>query len=219
MRASGSSNACWSLRTCVALRPCWSLSTSSTRHALRACLAGIALRPCRSVVSLHACWALRSLRTRGTNSTSHAGWPLRADAASVAFGSGCSGRTNWTRWTLHASSTSNALRTSNASHALRSLRSSKANLRPRSEITSKPPELAVTQRQNEHPRLSPQLRYSVTLCQVGDAAVPAFAVTCLVRSVRVRRRERHDRSQYVGASDLRHETTRLTVPVIGYVER
>jgi hypothetical protein len=141
---------------------------------------------------LRASNALRALRP---------GRPRRSDFAS---------RTGYT---------SRSLRTSNASHALRALRTSKANLRPRCEIDSKPPELVVRQRQHKHPGFTPQLRDCVTLCDVGNATEATFAVPCLMRSVRVSRVERHDRRKYVSASDLRHETTRLTVPVIGYVER
>ena len=129
---------------------------------------------------------------------------MRPDASSCARG------------TRHAG---DSLRSCHASNALRALRTSKADLRPRCKITSKPPELAVRQRQNQHPGFTPQRRDRVTLGDVCDAAEAALSVPCLMRGVRVRRVERHDRSQYVNALDLRHDTTRLTVPVIGYVER
>jgi hypothetical protein len=186
------SDACWSR---------WANGTSGTRNPLRSYIAAITLyarctrHAGNALRSCHASNALRALRT---------GRPRRTDFAS---------RTGYTR---------RSLRTSHASHSLRSLRSlrtSKANLRPRCEINSKPPELVVRQRQNEHPRFTPQLRDCVSLSDVGDAAKATLAVASLMRGVRVSRVERHDRSEYVSASDLRHVTTRLTVPVIGYVDR
>jgi hypothetical protein len=196
-----------------ALRSCKPSGTRDTGNTLRADVAAITLY---ARCTRHAGWTLRpdaSSCARGTSSPRHAGDALRSCHARNTLrtsGSRVASRTRYTR---------RSLRTSHTGHTLRSLRPSKANLKPRCEITSKPPELVVTQRQHQHPRFTPQLRDRVTLCRIGDAAVSALAVPCLVRSVRVRRVERHDRREYVSAFDLRHVTTRLTVPVIGYVER
>jgi hypothetical protein len=200
------------------------LHASLTRWAGWAALASVALRTgnawnaLRTSNARNARWSRWSRWANGTRDT---GNPLRSHIAAITLCARCTRHAVWTlrpdasscaRGTRHAG---DSLRTSHACHALRSLRSSKANLGPRCEITSKPPELVVRQRQDEHPRLTPQLRDSVTLGDVCDAAEAALAVPCLMRGVRVRRVERHDRSEYVSASDLRHETTRLTVPVIG----
>jgi hypothetical protein len=176
-----------------ALRSCNASGTRDTGNPLRAYIAAI---PLYARCTSHACWTLRpdaSSCARGTSSPSHAGDALRSRHASHTLrtsGSRVASRTRYTR---------RSLRTSNTGHALRSLRPSKANLRPRCEITSKTPELAVSQRQHQHPRFTPQLRDRVTLCRIGDAAVSALAVPCLVRGVRVRRVKRHDRREYVSA--------------------
>jgi hypothetical protein len=189
-----------------ALNTLRSRGTGWTRDALDALRASLASRSsCTALarVALRAGYtgnALRSRWPRWANGPRHARHTLRAGSPDVAS------RTGYAGWTL---------RTSHAGHALRSLRTSQANLRPRCKIDSKLPELAVTQRQNQHPGFTPQLRDRVTLCDVGNAAVSTLAVPRLMRSVSVSRVERHDRREYVSAFDLRHETTRLTVPVIG----
>jgi hypothetical protein len=213
------------LLSCNALRSCnagnaigtrwpgWANGTRDTGDTLRPDIAAITFR---ARCTRHAGWTLRpdaSSCARWPRDTGNAGDALRSRHASHALRAG---RSDFASRTGHAR---RSLRTSHASHALRSLRTSKANLRPRCEITSKPPELVVTQRQNEHSRFTPQLRDRVTLCRVGNASEATLAVPCLMRGVRVRRVERHDRREYVSATDLRHVTTRLTVPVIGYVER
>jgi hypothetical protein len=240
LRTSLTRRASWTALASVAL------CSSHTGDALLSCNA---LRSCNAGNAIGTCWPGWANGTRDTGDTlrpdiaaitfrarctRHAGWTLRPDASSCARwprdtgNAGDALRSRHARHTLRpsgsrfASRTGHArrsLRTSHASHALRSLRTSKANLRPRREITSQLPELAVTQRQHEHPGFTPQLRDRVTLRRIGNATKAALAVPCLMRGVRVRRVERHDRSKYVGSLDLRHETTRLTVPVIGYVER
>jgi hypothetical protein len=207
------------------------LRTSLTRRASWTALASVALCSRHAGNTLRTYIAAVAFRARCTR---HAGWTLRPDASSCARWPRDTGNAGDALRSRHASHTLRAgrsdfasrtgharrsLRASHTGHALRSRRTSQANLRPRCEITSKPPELVVTQRQNKHPRFTPQLRDRVTLCRIGNAAKAALAVPCLMRGVRVRRVERHDRREYVSASDLRHVTTRLTVPVIGYVER
>jgi hypothetical protein len=160
-----------------------------------------------------ACWSRLATLAGVTLRSGNAGNPLRASNPSDAI------RACWTRWANAARDTGDTLRTyitafalcasnasrtgdtGNAGHALRSLRTSKANLRPRCKITGKLPELAVTQRQNQHPCFTPQLRDRVTLYDVGNAAISTLAVPCLVRGVRVSRVEWHDRSKYVSAFD------------------
>jgi hypothetical protein len=225
------SHASWTLRTdvtAIAFRASGPSNTGNALDSLRASLAGWSRLSTLASVTLRPRDTGDTLRTyiaAVALNASHAGRPSDAGSAGDALRSRHSGHASHTLRAGRsdfASRTGNAgwaLRTSHAGHALQSLRASKANLRPRCEITGKPPELVVTQRQDEHSRFTPQLRDRVTLCDVGNAAVSALAVPCLVRCVRVRCVERHDRSEYVRASDLRHVTTRLTVPVIGYVER
>jgi hypothetical protein len=209
----------WTALASVALRARYALDALHSSLARRAGWTALAS------VALRAGNAWNALRTRNarwsrwTNGTSDTGNPLRSYIAAITLralrtcrpsGTGFASRTGYTR---------RSLRTSHASHSLRSLRTSKANLRPRRKIDSKPPELVVRQREHEHPGFTPQLRNRVSLSDVGDATEPTLAVPCLVGSVRVSRVERHDRREYVSSFDLRHVTTRLTVPVIGYVER
>jgi hypothetical protein len=192
------------------------LHASLTRRAGWTALASVALRTGNARNALRTSNARWS---RWANGTSDTGNPLRSCIASNALRALRSGRprrsdfasrTGYTRW---------ALSTSNAGHALRPLRTSKANLRPCHKIDSKSPKLVVTQRHHQHPRFTPQLRDRVTLCRIGHTAVAALAIAGFVRGVSVRRVKWHDRCEYVSASDLRHVTARLTVPVIGYVER
>jgi hypothetical protein len=188
-RARGASNTGNALDSLRASLTGWPRLAPLAGVALRSGNAGDALR------SSHASHAIDARWTRRTNAARDTGDTLRSYIATVALCASHAGRTGDT------SNAGDALRSSHASHALRSLRTSKANLRPRCKITGKLPELAVTQRQNQHPGFTPQLRYCVTLGDVGNAAVSALAVPCLVRSVGICRVERHDRSEYVGAFD------------------